>query len=80
MQAYYQQCCTGANTGYTYEVGLKAPALHVLLSDIDPANAASYGQNALTFFNQYLTQSIAHTPKVCPLLGRPAGRLCETIF
>jgi hypothetical protein len=33
------------------------------MSEIDPANAATYGQNAMTFFNQYLTQSIAHTPK-----------------
>jgi hypothetical protein len=50
--------------GYTYEVGQKAPALHVLMSEIDPSNAATYGQNAMTFFNQYLTQSIPHTPKV----------------
>lgn len=61
---YYQQCCTGAgNTGYTYELGLKAPALHIVMSEIDPQNAASYAQNARTFFDQYLTQSIAHTAK-----------------
>lgn len=62
-QTYYGQCCSAGNTGYTYEVGLKAPALHVLMSQIDPANAATYGQNAQTFFNQYLTQSIPHTQK-----------------
>lgn len=63
LQKYYGQCCT-ANTGYTYEVGMKAPALHVLMAQIDPANAANYGKNAMTFFNQYLTQSIPHTQKV----------------
>lgn len=63
MQMYYGQCCSAGNTGYTYEVGAKAPALHVLMSEIDPANAASYAQNAQTFFNQYLTQSIPHTQK-----------------
>lgn len=51
-------------SGYTYEVGQKAPALHVLMSEIDPSSAATYGQNAMTFFNQYLTQSIPHTKKV----------------
>lgn len=51
-------------TGYTYEVGMKAPALHVLMTEIDPQNAASYAQNAETFFNQYLTQSVPHTTKV----------------
>ena len=63
LQTYYGQCCTGSNTGYTYEVGMKAPALHILMAQIDPTNAAKYGANAMTFFNQYLTQSIPHTQK-----------------
>lgn len=62
-RTYYNECCGAGKTGYTYEVGQKAPALHVLMSEIDPTNAATYDQNAMTFFNQYLTQSIAHTPK-----------------
>jgi len=63
--------------GYTYEVGQKAPALHVLMSEIDPANAAQYGQNAMTFFNQYLTQSIPHTAKVCCTPPPPSCPPCQ---
>ena len=64
MQNYYQQCCSGY-AGYTYEVGLKEPALHILMAEIDPQNAATYNQNAESFFNQYLTQSIPFTNLVC---------------
>ena len=49
--------------GYSYENGVKVPGLHVLLAKLDSANAAQYNANAKTFFNQYLTQSIPHTPR-----------------
>jgi hypothetical protein len=48
----------------TYEPGVKAPALHVLMFEIDPENEAWYSFNAQAFFNQYIrfpVPSVPHT-------------------
>ncbi|KAK9789217.1 hypothetical protein WJX73_008956 [Symbiochloris irregularis] len=60
-QKYYGSCCNKG--GYTFEVGEKTPALHVLLAQLDPSDNGQYKSNAQTFFQQYLTQQIPHTPR-----------------
>lgn len=47
-----------AQPGYTFETGEKGPGLNVLMSDVDPDNAAKYQGNAKTFFDMYLQQTI----------------------
>jgi hypothetical protein len=48
----------------TYEPVVKTPALHVLMFEIDPENAAWYSFNARAFFDQYIrfpVPSVSHT-------------------
>ena len=65
VQDYWNASCTGPSAKTVLNFN-KAPAVSVLLAQLDPPNAAQYEIQAAFSFTPFLEQSTPYTPWVSP--------------
>ena len=70
-QAYYAASCTGPSAKAVANSNDKAPAVSVLLGQLDHPNAAQYESQAASAFTPFLEQCTTHTDWVSPNLVAP---------
>ena len=65
-QTYWAASCTGPSAKTVLNSNDKAPAVSVLLAQLDPSNATQYETQAASSFTPFLEQYTTHTTWVTP--------------